>query len=362
MKCPHCDADVKPGSLFCDKCLTEVPWVKEYSTVETLMEQKKREEPKQDYKHLKKTPTQLFYLKKLLRGKAGVVLCAFLFLGFTIFCYGQLNTFSSLYNRAENAYEAGDYEDALRFTEKALGKDVGNVTANIMLAKLLELEDDEESAIMVLQPVVKMNPDNVEVHRMLFRLLAKSGRALEVKEYLSNCESQVILDACSDYICNPPVCSLEAGTYTAAQTIIIFSDYQDIYYTLDGSEPTVDSKRYEGQIFIGEGTTTLRVLGVNEHGIPSDVVTYEYIVISKAPGAPRVTPESGDYFTGTKIELDVPDGCTAYYAFDSIPTTASTEYTTPISMPEGYHEFYAILAAANGQVSEVTRREYYLQY
>ena len=44
MKCPKCDKDVPEGFLFCPHCLAEIPWVKEYDTVETRLEKKRLEE------------------------------------------------------------------------------------------------------------------------------------------------------------------------------------------------------------------------------------------------------------------------------------------------------------------------------
>ena len=37
MKCPKCHKEVEKGSLYCPYCLAEIPWVREFSTVETLM-------------------------------------------------------------------------------------------------------------------------------------------------------------------------------------------------------------------------------------------------------------------------------------------------------------------------------------
>ena len=54
----------------------------------------------------------------------------------------------------------------------------------------------------------------------------------------------------------------------------------------------------------------------------------------------------------TEIKITVPDGCKAYYAFDSAPDLNSTVYEQPISMPVGYHKLNVILVAANGKTSK----------
>ena len=43
------------------------------------------------------------------------------------------------------------------------------------------------------------------------------------------------------------------------------------------------------------------------------------MIVLNAPKAPKVTPKSGDYNKKTEIKITVPDGCKAYYAFDSEP-------------------------------------------
>lgn len=42
MKCPKCHKEVEKGSLYCPYCLAEIPWVREFSTVETLMKRSSR--------------------------------------------------------------------------------------------------------------------------------------------------------------------------------------------------------------------------------------------------------------------------------------------------------------------------------
>ena len=96
--------------------------------------------------------------------------------------------------------------------------------------------------------------------------------------------------------------------------------------------------------------------------VMSKVAGGTYVINLQIPKAPKVSPKSGDYEKKTKIKVTVPDGCTAYYAFDSMPDVNSTVYERPISMPEGYHVLNVILVTDSGKVSKATTREYYLQY
>ena len=159
-----------------------------------------------------------------------------------------------------------------------------------------------------------------------------------------------------------PVFSLGSGTYTSSQQVTLSADCERIYYTVDGSEPDRDSLLYEEPVSIPAGTTELKAFGVNELGIPSNVVTARYVVVSGKPDPPKVSPENGDYEGETRIEMEVPEGCKGYYAFDHEPDQNSTEYTMPVSMPAGYHVFYAISVSANGEMSEPVVRSYYLRY
>lgn len=45
MKCPKCHKEVEKGSLYCPYCLAEIPWVREFSTVETLMKKEQQNRP-----------------------------------------------------------------------------------------------------------------------------------------------------------------------------------------------------------------------------------------------------------------------------------------------------------------------------
>lgn len=75
-----------------------------------------------------------------------------------------------------------------------------------------------------------------------------------------------------------PVFSINGGGYVGAQTLeISAAEGCDVYYTLDGSEPTVESTKYTAPITIAE-TTTVRAIAVKD-GICSLVTTETYSIL-----------------------------------------------------------------------------------
>lgn len=358
MECPKCHTKVERGYLYCPNCLTEIPWVKEFDSVETLMEKKRQSEQQDTVKH-----NRIFLKERLYRHRRAALAAAMVaavLLG--IFCYRQLHTFSALYNRANRAYADQRYEKAMRNIEAALDQNPGNLSANLLYARLLDLEGDCPSAILVAESMYRKYPESADTAILLVQLWYQEDRTGEIQSLLKSSTDQRVLNACKEYICKPPVSSLPPGTYTSAQILELKADYDRIYYTLDGSMPNMNSTLYTRPIVIGEGTTELNAFGVNDKKMTSDIISRKYIVVLNVPEPPTIRPKAGIYNADTKIEVQVPDGCRAYYAFDAQPTVNSTEYTRPVSLPVGSHTFRAILVAANGKISKVSAREYYLEY
>lgn len=361
MRCPKCHAEVEKGNLYCPNCLTEIPWVQEFNSVETLLKKKEKEEPESGSLGNFGKKIKIYRNRRRLK-QAAIALGAAAVMLAMLFFYRSMHSFDTFFEKAESAYKKENLAEALSFTEKALEKRPNDLNANLMLAKLMDLEGEIESAVKVMKPMLKLYPDSIQAYKEMLHLLEEQEKYDEIKKLLSDCQNQKVLDACSEYICEKPVSSLPPGTYTSRQTVSLSASYDRIYYTVDGSVPTENSTRYTGPIVLGEGTTVLQAIGINDKNISSDVISRKYVIVITKPDPPEISPDDGDYSKKTQIEIQVPDGCRAYYAFDKIPTVQSTVYETPISMPEGFHVFYAILVAANGEVSEPASRSYYLQY
>lgn len=78
-----------------------------------------------------------------------------------------------------------------------------------------------------------------------------------------------------------PTFSPAAGTYNSNQSVTITSATSGatIYYTTDGSDPTISSTAYNGAISLdGEGTTTIKAIAV-KNGLSSAVAEATYTIV-----------------------------------------------------------------------------------
>ncbi|MGI6071200.1 MAG: chitobiase/beta-hexosaminidase C-terminal domain-containing protein [Blautia sp.] len=360
MKCPHCGIEVEPGTIFCPKCLTEIPWVPEYNTIETLMTKQKSKKELDQTEKPKKTHTKR--QNRIVAGVVAVVVCilVLLIIKFTL-DYRNYNSFDYQYDHAMAAYDAQDYEKASKYIDRALELDADSLDGNILYAKVLQAEDDAETAIGLLQTLIAENPDLVSLYGALIQVYEQEGRMEDIHKLMSECRNKDILEEFSDYVASDPTTSIETGVYDEELSVELLCTNGMIYYTTDGSDPTQKSEVYQAPIPMKEGVTVLKAICVNDKGISSDIIYRKYTIVIKGPDAPVVTPSDGEYTEQTYITMEIPDGCKGYYAFDTPQvSTASQEYTGPVEMPEGTHVFYGILVAANGKESDPVSKSYTL--
>ena len=138
-----------------------------------------------------------------------------------------------------------------------------------------------------------------------------------------------------------------------------------IYYTTDGTDPTTASARYTGPITISEpnGTaTTVKAIAQIAGFDVSEVATATFTSSQPLADTPVINNADGqDKFwpTTTVTITSAQEGAVIYYTTDgSVPTTASTRYTGPITLSNT--AVVKAIAVVNGYANSVVAEKSYI--
>lgn len=376
MKCKSCGTELKKGVFFCPVCGKEVQWVPEYNTLENIMRLKKAAEEERHKKELEaqrereRAKRQAEIERRKKRKKRNIILgmvaaiaaaCA----GVLFYIYQkQNNSFDFQMAQAETKFSNKDYEEALKYVERALALLPQNPQANILEAKIYMQNGNFGAAESILLSVIKADSENVNAYGELLRFYEENKEPEKIQKLMEDASAD-IRTSYPEYICQLPQISQKGGDFTKEQELT-FDKFQEdiqIYYTLDNTDPDQSSIPYEGNPvhIVREGKTTLKYIAYNELGIASEIGTEVYTLTYPIPDPPSITPTSGRYTPDMTIQVTAPEGCEVYYAFDSTPTQQSERYTGPVSIPQGEHIFMAIAVDSRGKISR-TVSEAYVNY
>lgn len=103
-----------------------------------------------------------------------------------------------------------------------------------------------------------------------------------------------------------PEANIESGHIDEGERVRLSTstDGADIYYTTDGSIPTVYSKKYTGSILI-ESDTVIKAFAVKEDMRDSDVATYTYLVDNEEDVFKFVVGDTNALINGRIVAMDV---------------------------------------------------------
>ena len=361
MKCVHCGEELKEGSLFCSKCGKEVQIVPDYNEYEDdYLKKVLAEENRPKTAHVGPMPgagagNQAEKNKKQMILIGGIIAaCVVIIILGCVVMFGiknkQANSFDYQVEMAEKAYEEGDIGTAIEYYENALSLDKDNTEIRLILAEIYMDRKDYDSAMILCQEIMKQDSSNAKACEILITIY-ENQKNYDAILALYEVVDTSLQDQFAAYVVTAPVFSVEGGTYDEYVTLeLTTSGEYDIYYSLDGSDPTLRGERYTMPIELNENlkTYTINAVCMNDKGIYSEVVSQEYVIDIPAPDMPIVTPDGGDFGVETTITVTVPDGCSAYYTWDgSDPNIYSTPYTGPITVLEGNNVLSVIIIDNN---------------
>ena len=126
-----------------------------------------------------------------------------------------------------------------------------------------------------------------------------------------------------------PTFSPPAGSYSSAQSVTIAdsSPNATIYYTTNGTTPTIASTPYTGVITVS-ASETIEAMAIAPGYSASAVVSATYTITPPA-ATPTFSPPAATYISAQSVTItDTTTGATIYYTTNgTTPTIASTKYT-----------------------------------
>lgn len=271
------------------------------------------------------------------------------------------NTYTGVVNRGIKAQKSGNTKDAEDLYLRAIKKSGEKEDAYLNLAKLYHEQSQEDAATELLRNAVDDHPDSIGVYRAAVKYYEETDQTEKIAYIMSTCTNDQILTELQDYVAGIPEFSLnDEKVYDNVQELTLSSEAEGtIYYTLDGSAATTDSTEYKEPIQLNkEGETTVRAIFVNKKGIESVEVQKTYTIKFPVADAPAVSPTTGQYSEPISVEVQVPEGYTAYYTVDGTePSDQSTKYTGAFAIYQDT-ELNVVLIDGNGKKSEITTRKY----
>ena len=176
------------------------------------------------------------------------------------------------------------YEQAIAAYSQALEIDEKNWEANLGLAGAYEANDMGVYAEAIYKNMLELDETNADIYTSLAELYLSENKLEEAKvllgEAVTKVQSEDIDDLYSMTKPEAPTANYTSGEYEERVKIELSAgENQTIYYTLDGTNPTVNAENYDEGIILKNGKTTVKAMTVNSVGYQSETVIYEYNVL-----------------------------------------------------------------------------------
>lgn len=271
------------------------------------------------------------------------------------------NSYTGLVKSGTKSVTNKDYDEAIKFFERAISKKNDGIVAYEALAKIYIAKDEHELAENLLIEGVENNISELIFYELIIDFYLTREEYSKVMPFLNENNNPDIIEELADYLVYPPTFSLEEGVFDDVREVSLSAEDGKIFYAIENDSDELDYEEYINPVQISDGEIVVVAIVENELGITSVPLSKKYQVELPVEGAPIVTPSTGQYTAEIDISVQVPAGYTAYYTMDgSTPDESSKVYEKSFAMPEGSTVLSVVLINGSGKKSDVTKRNYKL--
>lgn len=176
-------------------------------------------------------------------------------------------------------------EDNLTLAEKhfknAIKSNESSVEGRIGLAETYAKKGDVQDAVDVLKKGISISLGAYEYYEKVIQIYTENGMMPDARSFINSIVNQFVTRKLRENMPSAVTASPEPGQFDKAVSVKLSSSEEaKIYYTLDGSQPTIKSTLYSGKDIKIDKTVTLRAFSVNDKLIPSETeFSGSYIVV-----------------------------------------------------------------------------------
>ena len=285
MKCQKCGAEISEGKLYCSACGQEIQIVPDFEpevehTINQTMYHILNDVFQGEVRHAKtSSQKEKKHKKHYFRWISLLLVFSFLIL---LLVFGYMNYTSDYQIRRGNYYlKREEYTEAIRHYEKAEAIAPENAEIALYLAECYAAMDKMAGYEASLTKVIQNKAASQEYLKLAYTRLAslylENNEYQKIAKLLKTCEVPEVLELFGKYQAQLPKFSHEEGEYADIIPLKIQGgDKGTVYYTTDGTDPTIESKAYSTPIFLDKGEYTIKAIYVNEFGVVSDIITGKF--------------------------------------------------------------------------------------
>lgn len=194
-----------------------------------------------------------------------------------LFIYDRDFTRDSLLSQARYQDMYGNSRLSAWFYDAAYNFSGHDENVAIELANQYKHDGNYTKAEVTLTQAIKNNP-TPELYTALCKAYVEQDKLLDAVNLLENlpdAEIKAILDANRP---EAPKADNDAGYYSQYMDIHLQSNGKYLFYTTDGSYPSIAGSFYDGKISLPAGETTIYAIAVGEDGLVSPVTVLGYTI------------------------------------------------------------------------------------